>query len=162
MLIECAIRRKLGTHQEFGGVMYDFMPIVSGEHVAEVTDRAAIKRFLSTPGYREHVAKHVVFQPIEQAPTAPLPALVGTREATPLIESMDREQMMAYAGQIGMRTPHPAIGDEKLRANIAAFLELRAQAAAEFDQADEGEGDQPGDETGDETGEQAGDETPQE
>lgn len=128
MFIECTIRRKLGTHPEIDGTTYHFIPTTTGEHVADVEDDAHIERFLSIPGYREFAgncleypnAQPVVVQPVVQAP------LVGTQVATPNIVDMDRDQLIAYADLIGMRKPHPAIGTDKLRANVAAFLELRA------------------------------------
>lgn len=128
MLIELTIRRKNGSNPTIDGVTYPFRPTTTGEHVCEVTNPEAVERFLSIPGYREFTGWPEFGGKVEFAPLAPASqtGLVGTQAATPNIVDMDRDQLIAYADLIGMRKPHPAIGTDKLRANVAAFLELRA------------------------------------
>ena len=127
MFIECTIRRKLGTHHEIDGKTYHFMPIATGEHVGIVADEKAIAWLLDGSGtFREFTEGRVEFTPIEPPPEKVEPELVGTQVATPNVADMSRDQLIAYADLIGMRKPHPAIGTDKLRGNVAAFLELRA------------------------------------
>lgn len=128
MLIELTIRRKNGSNPTIDGVTYPFRPTTTGEHVCEVSDPDAIDRFLSIPGYRAFAGRPEFAGKVEFAPPAPASqtGLVGTQVATPNVADMDRDQLIAYADLIGMRKPHPAIGTDKLRGNVAAFLELRA------------------------------------
>lgn len=128
MLIELTIRRKNGSNPKIGDVTYPFRPTTTGEHVCEVDDPDAVERFLSIPGFREFTGRPGFAGKAEFAPQDPAPEtrLVGTQVATPNVADMDRDQLIAYADLIGMRKPHPAIGTDKLRANVAAFLELRA------------------------------------
>jgi len=126
MFIECTIRRKLGTHPEIDGTTYHFMPIATGEHVAIVPDEAHAERLLAIPSFREFPEGRVEFIPVEPPPEKVEPELVGTQVATPNVADMSREQLIGYADILGMRKPHPAIGTDKLRGNVAAFLELRA------------------------------------
>lgn len=127
MFIECTIRRKLGTHPEIDGKTYHFMPIATGEHVGIVTEEKAIAWLLDGSGtFREFNEGRVEFVPIPLEPVPGQAALVGTHVATPNVADMNREELLVYADAIGMRKPHPVIGTDKLRANVAAFLELRA------------------------------------
>lgn len=47
MKIECKLIREGGTKVELDGVEYHFAPGPDGKHVAEVTDKTHIQRFLS-------------------------------------------------------------------------------------------------------------------
>jgi hypothetical protein len=52
MKIECILKRLGGTKAEIGGIEYHFEPQTDGAHVADVTEKAHIARFLSMPeGY---------------------------------------------------------------------------------------------------------------
>ena len=129
MLIECKIRRDGGSIIDLFDKSYHFQPVASGEHVCDVAEDAAVDRFLEIPeGY-------CLFRGKAKFQAAPAQAEAGGIPAN--VDEMTRDQMLAYAEQIGMRKPHPAIGDEKLRANIAAFLELRASGGDEPEPDDE-------------------------
>ena len=47
MLVQCKLRRNGGTKIEFGGTEYHFAPNDAGDHVAEVTDEAALNRLVN-------------------------------------------------------------------------------------------------------------------
>ena len=47
MQIECILKREGGTHVNIGDEKYHFRPNAAGAHVAEVTNKEHIKRFLS-------------------------------------------------------------------------------------------------------------------
>lgn len=76
MKIECVLKRAGGTKARIDGVEYHFAPQEDGAHVAEVTDRHHIGRFLSIPeAYQLYgdEAEAPVEVPAEppQAPAAP-------------------------------------------------------------------------------------------
>lgn len=47
MLVQCKLIRKGGTQAEFGGVTYHFAPNEAGDHVCDITDEAALNRFVN-------------------------------------------------------------------------------------------------------------------
>lgn len=47
MLVQCKHIRKGGTQAEFGGVTYHFAPNEAGDHVCDITDEAALNRFVN-------------------------------------------------------------------------------------------------------------------
>ncbi|MBN9461701.1 MAG: hypothetical protein J0H00_10820 [Burkholderiales bacterium] len=144
MLIECLIRRVGGTTQIANGNVYRFVPNKSGAHVAEVAE-SDIENFLHWP------LEYRAWFPGAKNPWRPAadyiePMPSGTElpaGASPNLDEMTREQLLAYASNLGMRQPHPKIRDDTLRANIAAFLETRQEQIVPEadDEADETEGD---------------------
>ncbi len=129
MLIESKLLREGGTKVELYGVEYHFRPTREGAHVCEVAAEDAVDRFLAiAEGYRLFRGKETFLaEPASKEPAATESLIVGPLPAgSPVnLDQMDRDQLLDYAALLGMRKPHPAIGDEKLRANISAFLDLR-------------------------------------
>ncbi len=130
MLIECKYRREGGTTVTLFGAVYTFLPTATGEHVCEVTDKAAIDRFLEvSDAYRVYHGDAKPAPAVAPAPVLEVNSLVSgalPAGAPASVDDMDREQLFAYADILGMRKPHPAISDDKLRVNIRAFLDERA------------------------------------
>lgn len=74
MKIQCILIRDGGTRSEIGGVEYHFEPLADGAHVADVTDKSHIDRFLAIPeGYKlyhgaeEPSGKHQLIRPTQKA-----------------------------------------------------------------------------------------------
>lgn len=151
MLIECLIRRNGGSVISCNGTEYHFAPNASGAHVCDVKNERDIEDFLMIPeGYRQwHPGAKNPWRPGQdyvEAPRAPARELPA--DAPQNIDQMTRDQLMAYAANLGMRKPHPSITDGKLRMNIVAFLEMRqSQVVPEGDEAGGDEDDEDGEES---------------
>ncbi|MFN8760253.1 MAG: hypothetical protein ACK5XA_15770 [Tagaea sp.] len=153
MLIECLIKRPGGSVVELFGTEYHFVPAIDGCHVCDVEDPAAVDRLLQIPeGYRlaretsilaDDAPTKVDVQP--QSPWNPSGAVANDElpdGAPPALAAMTREQLFAYAQKLGMRKPTPNMREDKLRANIALFLEQRL--AFEDEPAPAAEPEEPG------------------
>lgn len=142
MLIECTIQRERGTFVDLYGKSYHFAPNAEGAHVCEVEDEAAIDAFLAVPeGYRvarkgaTPAKRAEPAKAIERDAKTQLPA-----GAPPDLASMNRGELDQYAVNLGMRKPHPAMKDERVRQNIALWLAERIEdATAPFGVDDAGE-----------------------
>lgn len=146
MLIECKIRRKHGTVVELYGQAYHFLPNAAGEHVCEVKDPEAIRRFFE-------IANGTVYVKASGGPALPAKPIEEPSEtkfilpagAPVNVDEMTREQLFQYARNIGIRTPHPKISDDKLKLNIKLAL---AERLADDDLPEDESEDEPGDEDG--------------
>lgn len=127
MLIECTIRRKAGTTFTFKGVDWKFTPAEDGAHICDVDDDDAIARLLQiSEAYR--IYRGAAQEPMPPAELAVEKPVTGELPAgaSPNVDEMTRDQLFDYAVMLGMKKPHPAIGDDRLRQNIKVFLEMRA------------------------------------
>ena len=134
MLVESKIRRQGGTTIDLYGKTYKFLPNEFGDHVAEVTDEAALNRLVNEipSGYALYGADadQTVSKPASNSTSFSHPLNTGTqREPDTLIVrdgenkeidlmQMDREEAAAFARVELAIKVHPKWTIEVVRAKI--------------------------------------------
>lgn len=132
MLIECLIYRNRPAPVPWEGREYVFLPNDQGRCVCEVDDQELIERLLRSPYY---VVAEDAAPPPRVLAAKPEPEKFVLPVGAPVnIDQMTREQLFEYARNLGLRSPHPKISDDKLRMNLKLALESRLEADAEEDE----------------------------
>lgn len=122
MQIEHTTKRPNGSHHSIDGVAYHFAPNAAGDHVAEVTDKAHIQRFLSIPTF-------VIYEEGASAPQAgensqSVSLDMGTPlepETKPLEDATDEELAAIYFDVLD-RKPHHRAGRDTIIEQIREAL----------------------------------------
>lgn len=110
MLIKCKQIRTGGTEILMGEVTYHFAPNKDGDHVAEVTDKAHIERFLSiTEGFEAH-GKAAAEKPAQA-------------DASLDVSTMGKEKLLAIGADHGLALNNAA-HVSALRKQVAKALGL--------------------------------------
>lgn len=114
MKIVCTIKRKLGTHTKMpdDGTVYHFLPNERGDHVAEVTNPAHIKRLLEIDVYLPYGEPAPVAEP--EPEDAPLPPEVTADLTTKTLEELQAEYLHRFG-----RAAHPATKYDTLLRKLA-------------------------------------------
>lgn len=122
MKIKCKQIRDGGTKVPMGKKEYHFAPDENGDHVADVTNKAHIDRFLAiTEGYEEVGAKAS-----KAAKSTEPPAVEVTPEA---VAVMGIPELRDLAGKLGIGINNELTDDdlvehiEEIRAEVTAALE---------------------------------------
>lgn len=134
MLIRCTIERPQGfSEHTIEGKAYRFAPMPGVEgHVADVTDKGHIARFLAVPSSFEiHDAELSPAPAAEAAQPAPDPeprtvaAPVGGHGGD---EDSERAALLARYAELNGRAAPPTIKIETLRAKVAELEDEKAKA----------------------------------
>lgn len=144
MLIECKIFRNRPALVPWNGREYFFMPTRDGRSVCDIDDPDLARRLLASGHY---VRATDAAPPLMRLPVdAPAESKALLPEGAPVnVDEMTREQMFEYARNLGLRSPHPKISDDKLRLNIKLAL---AERLADDDLPEDESEDESGDEDG--------------
>lgn len=121
MLIKLNCIRAGGSKIDLGGKIYHFAPNNHGDHVCDVVDKDAIKRFLSIDAYEVYegpAPKAVASIPPpepEIKPVAPEPSAVKQVDVTDTYDAMDRDALAAAIKSRTGKEPHHRTSDANLR-----------------------------------------------
>ena len=130
MKIECKAQREGGSVIDLGGIAYEFKPLADGAHVAEVTKKEHIERFLSiTDTYCIYDGKAKAEKPVveevspveDEAPgvdTTPLEEGLPTEVEEPVAADDLTALKAEYKAKFGS-APHHKWSAETIKAKLA-------------------------------------------
>lgn len=139
MKLELKIKRPGGTVIHMADkTEIKFTPNERGDHVAEVTDSAHIKRLLSIPGYDLYDPDaEPVKEPVDPIQTAPAPTPdndpePGDEDELPALDTMDDADLLELHVKLtGSKPHHRANRDTIIKAIEAAEAQAALQGSVE-------------------------------